>query len=70
MQCHAVLQRHRMMCLACRRLQGPSKLIQVVLPRPMGVIFEEDARHQQAVVVGFVKGSIAEQKMKVHGNER
>eukprot|EP00891_Asterochloris_glomerata_P000963 jgi/Astpho2/963/Aster-x0035 len=48
-----------------RRLQGPSKLIQVVLPRPMGVIFEEDARHQQAVVVGFVKGSIAEQKMKV-----
>ena len=56
------------MCLACRCLQGPSKLIQVVLPRPMGVIFEEDARHKQAVVVGFVKGSIAEQKMKVPGN--
>ena len=69
MQCDGVLQRHRLMCPPCRRLQGPSKLIQVVLPRPMGVIFEEDARHKQAVVVGFVKGSIAEQKMKVHGNE-
>ena len=63
------MQRHRLLCFACRRLHGPSKLIQVVLPRPMGIIFEEDARHKQAVVVGFVKGSIAEQKMKVQAYE-
>ena len=50
---------------ARRKLRQPSKLIEVVLPRPLGIIFEENAARQQVVVGGFVPGSHAAQLAKV-----
>lgn len=47
-----------------RKLARPSKLVKVVLPRPLGIVFEEDTRRKRAVVVDFVEGSIAEQERK------
>ncbi len=37
-------------------LPQPSQLITVTLPRPLGIVFEEDARKKRAVVAGFVPG--------------
>ena len=50
--------------LACR-LRGNSDILKVILPRPMGLIFEEDRAKGQAVVVDFVKGSEIEKRAKV-----
>ncbi len=35
------------------------------LPRPMGVVLEEDARRGRVVVGGFLEGSVAEKRAKV-----
>ena len=48
-----------------RKLRQPSKLLEVVLPRPLGIVFEEDVARQQVVVGGFIPGSNAEQLVKV-----
>lgn len=37
-------------------LRQPSQLVTVTLPRPLGIVFEEDARNKRAVVAGFVPG--------------
>lgn len=47
-----------------RELRKPSKIIEVVLPRPLGIIFEEDAARQRVVVSAFVPGSHADQLTK------
>lgn len=49
---------------ARRKLRQPSKLIEVVLPRPLGIIFEEDTAWQRVVVSGFIPGSHADQLTK------
>lgn len=46
-------------------LPHPSKLIKVTLPRPLGIVFEEDERRQRVVVGSFVEGGLAEQEYKV-----
>lgn len=46
-------------------LAQPSQLVGVSLPRPMGLILEEDQRLRRVVVAGFVEGSVAEQRSKV-----
>eukprot|EP00873_Tetraselmis_striata_P001020 jgi/Tetstr1/421284/TSEL_001157.t1 len=45
-------------------LPHPSKLIKVTLPRPLGIVFEEDERRQRVVVGSFVEGGLAEQEYK------
>ena len=40
-------------------LPQPSQLITLQLPRPLGIVFEEDARKKRAVVAGFVPGGEA-----------
>ena len=47
-----------------RKLRKPSKIIEVILPRPLGIIFEEDAARQRVVVSAFVPGSHADQLTK------
>ncbi len=47
-----------------KQLPGPSELVQVTLPRPLGVIFEEDTRRGHVVVADFVPGSFGEQEIK------
>ena len=49
----------------CRKLRQPSKIINVVLPRPLGIVFEEDARRQRVVVESFIPGSHADKLAKV-----
>ena len=50
----------------CRRvLPQPSRVLAVTLPRPVGVVFEEDARRGRVVVAGFVEGSPADKRAKV-----
>ncbi|CAL8462452.1 g1985 [Coccomyxa elongata] len=48
-----------------RTLPQPSKVLAVSLPRPMGVVLEEDARRGRIAVSGFVEGSVAEKRHKV-----
>ncbi len=48
----------------CRRI-GDSDILKVSLPRPMGLVFEEDKARGQVVVADFVQGSEAEQRNKV-----
>lgn len=48
-------------------LPQPSELVVVTLPRPLGVVFEYDARFKRAVVVDTVQGSAAAQRQKVAG---
>jgi hypothetical protein len=48
-----------------RTLPQPSKVLGVSLPRPMGVVLEEDARRGRVVVGGFIEGSVAEKRAKV-----
>jgi hypothetical protein len=65
--CHAVL--NLMHCstaqqLICRRIVD-SDILKVTLPRPMGLVFEEDKAKGQVVVADFVKGSEAEKRNKV-----
>ncbi|KAK9794343.1 hypothetical protein WJX73_005761 [Symbiochloris irregularis] len=48
-----------------RLLAQPSQIVSVSLPRPTGIILEEDKRRQRVVVAGFVEGSAAEQQSKV-----
>ncbi|GAB4813742.1 hypothetical protein N2152v2_000788 [Parachlorella kessleri] len=45
-------------------LPQPSQLVTVQLPRPLGIVFEEDARRKRAVVAGFVPGGNAEQLVR------
>ena len=45
-------------------LPGPSELVQVTLPRPLGIVFEEDSRRGRAVVVEFVPDSLADRERK------
>lgn len=45
-------------------LPQPSKLVVVRLPRPLGIIFEEDRRTNRAVVAELVPGSHAEQRQR------
>lgn len=49
----------------CRVLGASSSLLQVTLPRPMGIVFEEDAARRRVVVCAFVDGSHAAQMAKV-----
>ena len=37
----------------------------VVLPRPLGIVFKEDARRQRVVVESFIPGSHADKLAKV-----
>ena len=48
-----------------RKLRQPSKIVDVVLPRPLGIVFEEDARRQRVVVESFIPGSHADKLAKV-----
>lgn len=47
-----------------RRISN-SDILKVRLPRPMGLVFEEDKAKRQVVVAEFVEGSEAEQRNKV-----
>jgi len=47
-----------------RVLGASSSLLQVTLPRPMGIVFEEDAARRRVVVCAFVDGSHAAQMAK------
>ena len=49
----------------CRVLNASSKIIAIKLPRPMGLIFEEDKARNRVVIGDFVEGSVAEQRNKV-----
>lgn len=49
----------------CRSLGASSTIVQVKLPRPMGLVFEEDKARGHVVVADFVQGSGAEQLSKV-----
>ena len=51
--------------LPCRKLRQPSKIVDVVLPRPLGIILKEDARRQRVVVESFIPGSHADKLAKV-----
>lgn len=52
-------------CAHRRILPQPSRVLGVSLPRPMGVVLEEDVRRGHIVVSGFVEGSVAEKGAKV-----
>lgn len=54
----------------CRKSGAASSILAVKLPRPMGIIFEEDKAKGQAVIAGFVEGSVAEQRNKVCSKPR
>ena len=47
------------------KLRQPSTLVTVTLPRPLGVVFEEDTRRKRAVVAGTVDGSRAARAAKL-----
>ena len=46
-------------------LRQPSKVLAVSLPRPMGIILEEDARRGRVVVGELAAGSEAAKRAKV-----
>ena len=48
----------------CRQ-KGNSDILKITLPRPMGLIFEENRAKGQAVIADFVKGSEIEKRAKV-----
>ncbi|KAK9833846.1 hypothetical protein WJX74_007752 [Apatococcus lobatus] len=48
-----------------RLLQQPSQILSVTLPRPVGIVFEEDKRKGQATICGFLPGSNADKQAKV-----
>ena len=48
----------------CRR-STDSDILKVNLPRPMGLVFEEDKARGHVVIADFVEGSQAEQRHKV-----
>lgn len=48
-----------------RSLGASSDIVKVSLPRPMGLVFEEDKARGQVVVADFVQGSQAEKLSKV-----
>jgi hypothetical protein len=56
--------RHDVLKLICRRTDD-SDILKVTLPRPMGLVFEEDKAKGQVVVADFVEGSEAEKRNKV-----
>lgn len=39
-------------------LPQPSQLVCVTLERPLGIVFEEDARRKRAVVAGLTPGAL------------
>lgn len=49
----------------CRSLGASSDIVKVNLPRPMGLVFEENKARGQVVVADFVQGSQAEKLSKV-----
>ena len=49
----------------CRSLGASSDIVKVNLPRPMGLVFEENKAKGQVVVADFVQGSQAEKLSKV-----
>jgi hypothetical protein len=46
-------------------LRQPSQIVQTTLPRPLGIIFEEDAPRKRAIISGFMDGSPAAQLAQV-----
>ena len=53
-------------CERLRRvLRQPSQIVQTTLPRPLGIIFEEDSRQKRAVISGFMDDSPAAQLAQV-----
>ncbi|KAK9847847.1 hypothetical protein WJX84_009427 [Apatococcus fuscideae] len=48
-----------------RLLSQPSQILSVTLPRPVGIVFEEDKRKGRAKICGFVPGSNADKQAKV-----
>lgn len=48
-----------------KKLRQPSKLLTVTLPRPLGIVLEEDKRRKRVVVSGTITGSRAEQKAQL-----
>ncbi len=50
--------------VACRILPQPSKVLAVSLPRPMGIVLEEDARRGRVVISGLAEGSEAAKRAK------
>ena len=50
---------------ACRILPQPSKVLAVSLPRPMGIVLEEDTRRGRVVVSELAEGSEAAKRAKV-----
>mmetsp|Transcript_12730 Transcript_12730/g.27574 ORF Transcript_12730/g.27574 Transcript_12730/m.27574 type:complete len:290 (-) Transcript_12730:387-1256(-) len=48
-------------------LPGPSEILAVTLPRPLGIVLEYDERRKRAVVVDLIEGSYADQRRKVSG---
>ena len=53
-------------CVVRSILPQPSKVLAVSLPRPMGIIMEEDARRGRVVVGELAEGSEAAKRAKVH----
>jgi hypothetical protein len=47
-----------------KSLAQPSELLAVTLPRPLGVVFEEDRRKGRVVVADILPGSYAEQRRR------
>ena len=45
-------------------LSQPSQIVIVKLPRPLGIVFEEDKRKNRAVIAEIVEGSVADQRRK------
>lgn len=52
--------------MTSRVLPQPSRVLSVSLPRPMGVVFEEDSRSQRLIVCDLVEGSTAYQRAQVN----
>lgn len=53
-----------------KKLRHPSTIVTVTLPRPMGVVFRENQRTNEAVVEDLVEGSRAAQKAKLASFDR
>ena len=51
--------------MTCRLLGQPSQILSVTLPRPVGIVFEEDKRKGRATICGFLPGSNADKQAKV-----
>ncbi len=48
----------------CRLLPQPSKVLAVSLPRPMGIVLEEDTQRGRVVVSELAEGSEAAKRAK------